>query len=267
MVRFFNELGKSRQRPLAKFSTENQKPESQKALTKKFKGIYIMKKIFSKKDYILIASSWICFGIVTYLMMTGKLEGFDHAVQNFFFSFRSDALTKIIAPFSYSGNWPLPTAICALLLAFKKTRTTYGVPMSISALSCVGIYQALKYTFQRPRPDVSLHLVVQSGYSFPSGHSLTSLVTWTMLIWLLLYYYKNNGKSLPLYQKHPQDCELYPKKKSTMILWMVFLILYIVCMGLSRIYVGVHWPSDVLGSWILGVSVLVILRGVFFNER
>lgn len=226
-----------------------------------------MNKIFSKKDYVVIGISWALFGIITALMLNGKLEGFDLAVQKFFFGFRNDALTKIVAPFSYTGNWPLPTVICAILLAFKKTRTTYGVPMSITALSCVAIYETLKRVFERPRPDISLHLVVQGGWSFPSGHSLTSLVTWTMLIWLLIYYYKTNGKSLPLYQKHPQKCEIYPKKKGVLIAWIVFLGLYIVCMGLSRIYVGVHWPTDVLGSWVLGISVLVILRGVFFNER
>ncbi len=222
-----------------------------------------MEQKFDKKRIIKIVVSVGLFAVVSWLMMSGRLEGFDHAVQNFFFSFRRDWLTTILVPFSYSGNWPLPTVICAILLAIPKTRTTFGVPMSVTCLSCVGIYQALKYSFQRPRPDVSVHLLVQNGYSFPSGHSLTSLVAWTMLILLFAYYYKHQGASLPIYKKHPQPAQAYIRDNGKRKLVNTLLIIYIVLMGLSRIYVGVHWPSDVFGSWILGLAVIEIMQAIF----
>ena len=222
-----------------------------------------MEQKFDKKRIIKIIVSVGLFAVVSWLMMSGRLEGFDHAVQNFFFSFRRDWLTTILVPFSYSGNWPLPTVICAILLAIPKTRTTFGVPMSVTCLSCVGIYQALKYSFQRPRPDVSVHLLVQNGYSFPSGHSLTSLVAWTMLILLFAYYYKHQGASLPIYKKHPQPAQAYIRNTGKRTLVNTLLIIYIVLMGLSRIYVGVHWPSDVFGSWILGLAVIEIMQAIF----
>ncbi|MBQ9890587.1 MAG: phosphatase PAP2 family protein [Firmicutes bacterium] len=222
-----------------------------------------MEQKFDKKRIIKIIVSVGLFAVVSWLMMSGRLEGFDHAVQNFFFSFRRDWLTTILVPFSYSGNWPLPTVICAILLAIPKTRTTFGVPMSVTCLSCVGIYQALKYSFQRPRPDVSVHLLVQNGYSFPSGHSLTSLVAWTMLILLFAYYYKHQGASLPIYKKHPQPAQAYIRNNGKRKLVNTLLIIYIVLMGLSRIYVGVHWPSDVFGSWILGLAVIEIMQAIF----
>ena len=222
-----------------------------------------MDQKFDKKRIIKIVVSVVLFAVVAWLMMNGKLEGFDRAVQNFFFSLRRDWLTTILVPFSYSGNWPLPTVICAILLAIPKTRTTFGVPMSVTCLSCVGIYQALKYSFQRPRPDVSVHLLVQDGYSFPSGHSLTSLVAWTMLILLFAYYYKNQGASLPIYKKHPQPAQAYIRDNGKRKLVNTLLIIYIVLMGLSRIYVGVHWPSDVFGSWILGLAVIEIMQAIF----
>ena len=222
-----------------------------------------MDQKFDKKRIVKIVVSVALFAVVAWLMMSGKLEGFDHAVQNFFFSLRRDWLTTILVPFSYSGNWPLPTVICAILLAIPKTRTTFGVPMSVTCLSCVGIYQALKYSFQRPRPDVSVHLLVQNGYSFPSGHSLTSLVAWTMLILLFAYYYKHQGASLPIYKKHPQPAQAYIRDNKKRLLVNTLLILYIVLMGLSRIYVGVHWPSDVFASWILGLAVIEIMQAIF----
>ncbi len=213
--------------------------------------------------YVKIGLSVAIFAVITWLMLTGKLEGFDLGVQKFFFSLRSDWLNKIVGPFSYSGNWPLPTAICILLLIFKKTRFSFGVPMTTTCLCCVAVYQSLKYIFCRPRPDVSLHIVVQDGWSFPSGHSLTSLVAWTMLILLFTYYYKTDGASLPRYGKHAQPAQAYIHDKKKLNWVRGLLIAYIVLMGLSRIYVGVHWPTDVLGSWVLGIAVIEIMKAIW----
>ena len=222
-----------------------------------------MDQKFDSKRIVKIVVSVVLFAVVAWLMMSGKLEGFDRAVQSFFFSFRRDWLTTILVPFSYSGNWPLPTVICVILVLIPKTRLTFGIPMSVTCLSCVGIYQALKYSFQRPRPDVSVHLLIQNGYSFPSGHALTSLVAWTMLILLFAYYYKHQGASLPIYKKHPQPAQTYIRDNKKRVLVNTLLIIYIVLMGLSRIYVGVHWPSDVFGSWILGLAVIEIMQAIF----
>ena len=210
-----------------------------------------------------ICVSVVLFAVITWLMLSGRLEWFDHGVQDFFFSLRRDWLTKIVAPFSYSGNWPLPTVICIILVLHPKTRFSFGIPMTVTCLGCVGVYQALKYIFCRPRPDVSLHLVVQDGWSFPSGHSLTSLVAWTMLIILFTYYFKHNGASLPRYGKHAKPAEAYIHSRTKLNVVRVLLILYIVLMGLSRIYVGVHWPTDVLGSWVLGIAVIEIMKAVW----
>ena len=222
-----------------------------------------MDRKFDKKRIIKIIISVAAFAVIAWLMMSGRLEGFDLAVQKFFFSFRRDWLTTILVPFSYSGNWPLPAVICAVLLIVPKTRLSFGLPMSVTCLSCVGIYQALKYSFRRPRPDVSLHLLIQDGYSFPSGHSLTSLVAWTMLILLFAYYYRTGGASLPIYKKHPQPAQAYIRDNGKRRLVSGLLIAYIVPMGLSRIYVGVHWPSDVFGSWVLGIAVIEIMQAIW----
>ena len=221
-----------------------------------------MEKKKNSSRIIKIVLSVAVFALITWLMLSGKLEWFDQGVQKFFFSLRRDWLTKIVAPFSYSGNWPLPTVICCILVFVPKTRFSFGIPMAVTCLSCVGVYQALKYIFCRPRPDISLHLVVQDGWSFPSGHSLTSLVAWTMLILLFNYYYKTNGAPLPRYGKHAKPAEAYIHSKAKLIVVKILLIAYIVLMGLSRIYVGVHWPTDVLGSWVLGIAVIEIMKAV-----
>ncbi len=225
-----------------------------------------MKERFPKKRILYIAGMLIMFVIWTSFVINGSVADFDVLGQNIILPLRTDWLSAIVGPFTYSGNWPVPTAICLVLLIIPATRFAYGIPLSVSSLSSVGIYQAVKYTVRRARPDKALHLVVQGGYSYISGHSQTSLITWGMLILLLEYYYINNGASLPIYKKTPRPCTVYPHSRKMLTIWTAFLSAYILFMGLSRIYVGVHWPSDVIGGWITGSVMVTVLDGIFSGQ-
>ena len=92
----------------------------------------------------------------------------------------------------------------------------------------------LKNIYQRPRPAL-LHLVEEKGFSFPSGHSLASTLVLGSLIIIVGQHVKN---------------------KTARYCLQGLLVLGIVTIVVSRIYVGVHYPSDVLGSMILGFAVL-----------
>ena len=100
----------------------------------------------------------------------------------------------------------------------------------------------MKYIFQRPRPDIALRLIEESGYSFPSGHSMNCLVSYGILAYLLLRYCENRKLAK---------------------LFSVGLGLVIILIGLSRVYVGVHFPTDVIGGWSLGIAVLVAMMYAF----
>lgn len=225
-----------------------------------------MKERFPKRRVLYITGMLVMFGIWTWFVIQGGITDFDALGQKLLFPLRADWLTAIVGPFTYSGNWPGPAAVCLVLLIIPATRFTYGIPMSISSLSSVGVYQAIKYTVQRTRPDKALHLVVQGGYSYVSGHSQTSLITWGMLILLLEYYYINNGASLPVYKKTPRPCTVYPHSRKILKIWTACLSAYILLMGLSRLYVGVHWPSDIIGGWMMGSVILTIFDGVFSGQ-
>ena len=188
---------------------------------------------------------------------------FDHAIQNAAFSLRCDALSAVLIPLTYSGNWQGVLAICVVLLILPKTRRWFGLPLTASGILSVALYQFLKYQIQRIRPDVAVHLIEQDGFSYPSGHTLSSILVWGTLI-LLLLHYQRTAYRRPLISQQLGPAARFRAGRlhrpdlgdgMTLIL-IVISTIYLILMGLSRIYVGVHWPTDVLGSWCLGLALL-----------
>jgi undecaprenyl-diphosphatase len=92
---------------------------------------------------------------------------------------------------------------------------------------------AMKLTFKRPRPDVVAHLVHVSSPSFPSGHSLISAVIYPTLGALL--------SSLSVHRR-------------TKVYYLTSALILTLLVGMSRMYLGVHYPSDVLAGWVLGLA-------------
>ncbi len=160
----------------------------------------------------------------------------DKAVQDFFLSLRGPAQDAVISTITHLSDTATIIAFCIILLLLPN-RKTYGLPVSLACLGGVAIYKPLKHFVLRQRPDVSLHLVTQGGYSFPSGHSVTSVVFYG----LMLYLIQKNCKNETL--------------RNILSVICGFLALII---GPSRIYVGVHWPTDVLAGWCIGGAILIL---------
>ena len=96
--------------------------------------------------------------------------------------------------------------------------------------------QVLKRILQRPRPT-EFRIIEETGYSFPSGHSMVSMAFYGYLIYLIYKYIKN---------------------KYVKCISIVLLSILICSIGISRIYLGVHYTSDVLGGFLISVSYLII---------
>ena len=195
------------------------------------------------------------FAVLAYFVTQGAVPAFDTAVQSAVFALRDDWLTALLKPLTLSGNWQPVTVLCAALLAAPKTRKHYGLPLSAAALSSVGFYEMLKFVFQRSRPDPSFFLISEGGYSFPSGHALTSLVVWGTLIMLVRAYAR-----VPRLSSEEEYDFPHLTKPLTVNVLTGLLCVYIILMAFSRIYVGVHYPTDVLGSWCLGGCMLIAIH-------
>lgn len=181
-------------------------------------------------------------------VQTGYLDGFDDAVRYRVYSMRSDKLTVFWRLITHSGDRYVVIILGIILLLIKSLREKYGVKFALAALSSTALYQIMKYIFQRPRPDLALRLIEQGGYSFPSGHSMNCLVSYGILIYLLLRYCEN-------------------RRLAKLLSFGLGLLTILI--GFSRVYVGVHYPTDIIGGWSLGIAVLVAMIYAFekFDSR
>jgi len=198
------------------------------------------------KEDIAITVVLVGFFLLLYAVQSGVAEGFDDTVRQFFYGMRRDWLTPVVKLITYLGNWQTVTALCIVLLVFPPTRNTYGIPVSIGAILVSTLNKWIKGLVQRPRPDEALHLIEQGGFSFPSGHSITSMFVFGLLICLI---------------------RINVKDRKTADILTVLLAIPMIFVGLSRIYLGVHYPTDVLAGWCLGIAVIIILKSLVMRIK
>lgn len=164
-------------------------------------------------------------------IMNGDIVGYDIVSKLFKFNV-STPIAKFITNFGGAIFVISLTTILFFVIKDKK--------IGISIITNLGIVtilnQIIKFIMQRPRPT-EFRIIEETGYSFPSGHSMVSLAFYGYLIFLI-YKYINN--------KH---------LKRTLIIILSVLICII---GVSRIYLGVHYTSDVLGGFLISFAYLII---------
>ena len=178
------------------------------------------------------------FCLIAWLVIHGYTHRIDHRVQYFAYSTRNGVTDRILVPITYMAHKYFIIAVIAVLLAIPRTRTEYGLPLALSSSLGLLPYKILKTTIARPRPNPARWLVIEHGYSFPSGHSMNGLIFYGMLIFLI------RRSSLSRYQKN--------------VLTVVFGLL-IPLIGWTRLFCGVHYVSDVFGGWTLGLAWVLLV--------
>lgn len=194
----------------------------------------------------IVGGALICFAYIAYLITANDVLQFDTVIREWIYARRTPALNSFFILITYMGNWQSITLLAVILLLIPASRKKIGFPLVVTSLSSTVFYKLVKECFQRPRPDLSVRIIEQGGYSFPSGHSMNGLVCFGMLIYLVRRYCKN---------------------KRTANILTVLLIFMIVFIGFSRVYVGVHFPTDVLGGWTIGLAYLMTAIYIFEKIR
>lgn len=194
----------------------------------------------------LLSIGWITFFIIklrdSFVTGGGK---FDNIAINYVSSIRNHNLNKLVIIVSKSGDTITAIVFTILVFAFfyiirrKKEAWFYAITVLIIAI----ISQLLKFIVKRPRPTGNW-LVNIHGYSFPSGHSVLSMTTALLIIYFVLTNLRNKGLA---------------------ILLSILIYIYGSLVGISRVYVGVHYISDVVGGWTLA-TICVFISLLIFNK-
>ena len=151
----------------------------------------------------------------------------------------SDFVTPIAKIITNLGGAISLISITIILLVVLKNKKI-GIAVMINLLISTVLNIILKNVVQRPRPN-EFRLITETGYSFPSGHSMVSMAFYGLLIYLIYKLVKNS------------------KIKWTLIISLSIIICTI---GISRIYLGVHYASDVLAGFTISISYLVIYTSI-----
>ena len=159
----------------------------------------------------------------------------------------SDFATPIAKFITNLGGAIFLIGLTALLIILTKNKKI-GQSILVNLAIVTGLNQLLKRILQRPRPT-EFRIVEETGYSFPSGHSMVSMAFYGYLIYLIYKYVENKY-----------------------IKWSLICLLscLVILIGTSRIYLGVHYTSDVLGGFLISISYLVIYISAvnkFLTER
>ena len=164
-------------------------------------------------------------------IMQGDIIGYK-LISTFLISDFATPIAKFIT--NFGGAIFIITLMITLFILIKDKKI--GLSIFLNLVIATTLNQLLKRILQRPRPT-EYRIIEETGYSFPSGHSMVSMAFYGYLIYLIYKYVKNK----------------YIKWTS-----IVLLSILICSIGISRIYLGVHYTSDVLGGFLASISYLVI---------
>ena len=170
----------------------------------------------------------------------GELMRLDAlAYQTIVEGLRSDALTPVMEGFTSLASVVVLAVMAAAIAALAPGKAP-GWCVSIN-LACVVILNALlKIIVQRPRPE-GFRLIEEAGYSFPSGHSMVAMAFFGLLIWMIWRHHRHDAMR---------------------VVWCVVFGLVIVMVGVSRIYLGIHYASDVIAGFCVSLVWLAFYTRV-----
>lgn len=178
-------------------------------------------------------------------IVDGVREGdtlrYDDAILTYIHGFSSPALDAFFIHVTDFGGTLVIGAATACLIGYLlyKRRQQAALLVTVGVGGAAVIDLILKHLFERTRPDLWTHLVSENGFSFPSGHSVVSSA-FAFAVVAILWRTKWRYPAIAL------------------------AAVYIVLIGLSRLYLGVHYPTDVVGGWLTSLTWVLLVCAILY---
>lgn len=186
---------------------------------------------------VLFIFSLLALAYLTRNVIVLHRTGFDQKVFAYLQSHISPENNDIMLFFTFLGThkFLIPANLVLILFFILKKHKWYAIKVPAIALSSLLLMFGLKHLFHRSRPDVPL-IFHAEGLSFPSGHALFSVTFYGLLVYIIYKTLQNKGVKWTL---------------------IVLLLLLMLVIGFSRVYLRVHYATDVIAGFCMGVIWLV----------
>ena len=192
---------------------------------------------------LLAVAALFFFGWLADEMLDGDTRRFDESVRSFVHEFASPALTIIMQTASFLGStlFLVIFGVIIVIALYLRKHRRGAILFTITTIGASVLLMTLKLAFRRARPEPFFDTILPASYSFPSGHSLAAFCFYGALAEIL------SERTDKLWQQT--------------LIW-ISAVTMILLIGISRIYLGVHYPSDVVAGYAVGlIWVMTIAIG------
>lgn len=195
--------------------------------------------VISHRLAVAAAACAAAFAVVAWLVASGwsRLADVDLAWSGRAYTFTLDhdgfeQVARLITYLAYGGTVTVLTGIVAVVLALRR-RWLLGWWLVLTVSGSAVLSTVLKISLDRLRPESAGELTSASGFSFPSGHTQAATVTYVSIVLVVGW-------------------QVLRPRRAARVVSSIVVTMVVGGVGLSRIYLGAHWPSDVLGGWLCG---------------
>ena len=188
-----------------------------------------------KVNKIVMIILFLIFCVMAVLVHFGLTGSFDAAVYKFVIGFRSDSLTKVLLFITDFASVKRIVVLCAISLIGLFWKYYKSLFLVLNVIISTIFNVVIKNIMMVPRPNI-LRLAEETGYSFPSGHSMASVAFYGFIIYLIL------SSNINKYLK---------------VVISSLLVILIIVIGFSRVYLGVHNASDVIAGHAISTGLLL----------
>jgi undecaprenyl-diphosphatase len=180
------------------------------------------------------AALWVFLEIAFEVVSGSRVVGTDHRVINLVATLRTPALDRVMYAFTYLGNGLTLTLLAGASVAVFAIARRYreAILLALSLVAGTVFFSVVKALVGRPRPPLEDARIVQGGLSFPSGHSTLAAMFYGTLAYFIIRELRREWARIAV---------------------GVVAGLLVLAIGVSRVYLGVHYPSDVAAGWAAGV--------------